>query len=63
MLVEVLRDQVMKYREKFEVSMRRVTEVDEQMKRYLGAEMTDPGPQNQLAQGGLCKAFLYQMLL
>lgn len=47
MIVEVLEHQVRLYREKFEVSLQRVADIDEQMKKYLGTNMADPGPTQQ----------------
>ena len=45
--VDVLRDQIAKYREKFEVSMQQVADIDTQMKKYLDTQMQDPGPMQQ----------------
>ena len=45
--IDVLRDQIAKYREKFEVSMQQVADIDTQMKKYLDTQMQDPGPMQQ----------------
>ena len=44
---DVLRDQIRTYREKFEISLQRVDEIDGQMKKYLDTQMNDPGPLQQ----------------
>lgn len=50
-IAEVLREQIKKYRDKFEVSLARVAEIDDQMKRYLGTEMSNPGNIPAVGQG------------
>lgn len=47
----MLREQIKKYRDKFEVSLARVAEIDDQMKRYLGTEMSNPGNIPAVGQG------------
>ncbi|KAF6035492.1 TOP3A [Bugula neritina] len=40
---DVLRDQIRKYREKFEISLQRVADIDGQMQKYLDTQMGEPG--------------------
>ncbi|XP_067928784.1 DNA topoisomerase 3-alpha-like [Watersipora subatra] len=40
---DVLRDQIATYREKFEISLQQVADIDNQMKKYLDTQMHDPG--------------------
>jgi len=43
MSADVLRDQIRKYREKFEISLQRVADIDGQMQKYLDTQMGEPG--------------------